>query len=120
MRTIMSPVFTGSKLRGLVQLLSECGEQINLHYAQKYKNQDDTVLKIDIMDISTRFTNDVIASAVFGIKVNSLTDPENEFYLAGSEIIKFPAWRFIMIMMLPTLSKVCIKFLQSCSVEKQA
>ena len=34
----------------------------------------------------TRFTNDAIATSAFGIEVDSLADPENEFYLMGKDL----------------------------------
>lgn len=52
------------------------------------KNNKD-ILKIDLKDIFTRFTNDVIASAAFGIEVDSLNNPKNKFYLMARTILNF-------------------------------
>lgn len=106
MRNILTPVFTGSKLRGLVQLISNCGEKTVNHLVEKLKEQNTKLLKIDIMDTTTRFTNDVIATSAFGIEVNSIKDPKNDFFMAGREIIRFPMWRFFMLFFFPALSKV--------------
>jgi cytochrome P450 family 9 len=37
-------------------------------------------------DTFTRYTNDVIATSAFGIKVDSLTDENNEFYTMGKKL----------------------------------
>ncbi|KAJ8955212.1 hypothetical protein NQ317_001065 [Molorchus minor] len=39
----------------------------------------------EMKNVFTRFGNDVIATAAFGISVNSLDKPNNEFYLMGKE-----------------------------------
>ncbi|XP_044731302.1 uncharacterized protein LOC123294248 [Chrysoperla carnea] len=106
MRNILTPVFTGSKLRGLVQLISNCGEQTVKYLTEKCKEQDNKLLKVDLLDMTTRFTNDVIATAAFGIEVNSIQNPNNEFFEAGREIIKFPAWRVLIMFFLPTIAKI--------------
>ncbi|XP_044727716.1 cytochrome P450 9e2-like [Chrysoperla carnea] len=106
MRTILSPVFTGSKLRGLCELISECGTQTMDHYSEMCRQKQNNVLKIDFLDACTRFTNDVIASVAFGIKVNSLTHPNNEFFNAGHEISKFATWRMFLIFKFPSLCKI--------------
>nr|UZE89951.1 cytochrome P450 CYP9GN2 [Chrysoperla zastrowi sillemi] len=106
MRNILTPVFTGSKLRGLVQLISNCGEKTVNHLVEELKEKNTKLLKIDIMDTTTRFTNDVIATSAFGIEVNSIKDPKNDFFMAGREIIRFPMWRFFMMFFLPAVSKI--------------
>nr|UZE89924.1 cytochrome P450 CYP9GM1 [Chrysoperla zastrowi sillemi] len=106
MRNILTPVFTGSKLRGLCELISECGTQTMDHYSEMCRQKQNNVLKIDFLDACTRFTNDVIASVAFGIKVNSLTHPNNEFFHAGHEISKFATWRMFLIFKFPSLCKI--------------
>nr|UZE89898.1 cytochrome P450 CYP9GN5 [Chrysoperla zastrowi sillemi]UZE89899.1 cytochrome P450 CYP9GN5 [Chrysoperla zastrowi sillemi]UZE89901.1 cytochrome P450 CYP9GN5 [Chrysoperla zastrowi sillemi] len=96
MRTILSPIFTGSKLRGMVDLVSECSEQTMDYYAQLIKQKSDKTVKVDILDATSRFTNDVIATSAFGIQVNSLADKTNVFFETGQEVSKFPFWRFVV------------------------
>jgi cytochrome P450 family 9 len=39
----------------------------------------------------TRYTNDVIATTAFGLGVDSLRQPTNEFYMMGQEATSFGA-----------------------------
>jgi cytochrome P450 family 9 len=60
-------------------------------------------------DAFTRYTNDVIASATFGLKVNSLEDPENEFYKTGKNATTFNGWilvKFFFFVALPSVARV--------------
>lgn len=56
------------------------------------------MVEIELKDSFTRFTNDVIATAAFGIKSDSLKDRDNEFYLMGKEATTFTTSRFIKMM----------------------
>ena len=44
---------------------------------------------IDMKDICTKYTNDVIATCAFGIKINSIKGPTNKFYIYGKEATNF-------------------------------
>lgn len=60
-------------------------------------------------DLFTRYANDVIASAAFGLKVDSLREPNNEFYVMTKEISLFrgiQALKFFGFTAFPKLMKV--------------
>lgn len=68
-------------------------------------------LELDFKDIFTRYTNDVIASSAFGIKVNSLKERDNEFYKMGKEASDFDGImmaKFFLLMTIPRVMKVSI------------
>ncbi|XP_011705770.1 PREDICTED: cytochrome P450 9e2-like, partial [Wasmannia auropunctata] len=44
---------------------------------------------MEMKDVFARYTNDVIATCVFGISVDSMKNPENEFYVYGKEATSF-------------------------------
>jgi len=44
---------------------------------------------VEMKDLFTRYTNDVIATAAFGIECDSLSNPKNEFYEMGKNITNF-------------------------------
>lgn len=71
MRATLSPMFTGSKMREMFELLIACAERTSSFLIQSAKDTNSSV--IDMKDLSTRFTNDVIASCAFGLEVISHT-----------------------------------------------
>ena len=54
------------------------------------------ILSLELKDLFTEFTNDVIATAAFGIPCNTLQNPDNEFYRVGKEFNKFSLLRLIV------------------------
>ncbi|XP_049818309.1 cytochrome P450 9e2-like isoform X2 [Aethina tumida] len=91
MRATLSPSFTSSKMKSMFTLISECANDF-VEYFKKNQNQD--IVTIEMKDTFTRFTNDVIATTAFGIKVDSLNDRTNEFYVMGKDMTNFRTlWR---------------------------
>jgi cytochrome P450 family 9 len=67
------------------------------------------ILAVEMKDLFTRYTNDVIATSAFGIQCDSLKSPKNEFYLMGKDVTNFQGVRaliFFGYMMSPKLMKV--------------
>lgn len=66
-------------------------------------------IDLDVRDLTTRFTNDVIASTAFSLEINSLEEKDNYFYgqaafLSGQSLwmnLKFAGFRLF-----PGLMKV--------------
>jgi len=66
-------------------------------------------LSLDLKDLFTKFTNDVIATAAFGIQCNTLQNPDNEFYRMGKDFNRFSILRLIVFIgytMIPKVMKV--------------
>jgi len=67
------------------------------------------LLAVEMKDLFTRYSNDVIATSAFGIGCDSLKNPKNEFYEMGRDITNFRGLRaliFFGYMMSPKLMKV--------------
>jgi len=67
------------------------------------------LLAVEMKDLFTRYTNDVIATSAFGIGCDSLKNPKNEFYEMGKDITNFRGFRsliFFGYLMSPKLMKV--------------
>ncbi|CAG9818063.1 unnamed protein product [Phaedon cochleariae] len=75
MRPLMSPSFTSGKIKTMFGLMSECAENMVNHF----KNKKESSIELDVLDATTRYTNDVIAKIAFGVSVDSLKNPNNEF-----------------------------------------
>ncbi|XP_077297741.1 cytochrome P450 9e2-like [Arctopsyche grandis] len=86
MRATVSPAFTSSKLRKMMSLVDETGKQIVDFYSSKMsesENKERGLIEVEMGDVFSRYTNDVIASTVYGVTVNSLIERHNEFYNMG-------------------------------------
>lgn len=107
MRATLSPAFTGSKMRQMFDLVVECGEDIVQHFLDQAKNGQQ--IHIEMKDFFSRYANDVIATCAFGIKVNSFSDRDNEFFVSGKKIMAFGGSKrlvnLFVLILLPRLAK---------------
>ncbi|XP_045448629.1 cytochrome P450 9e2-like [Melitaea cinxia] len=103
MRTTLSPAFTSSKMRKMMPFMTDISANI-IEYLQDHVNED-----IDVEDLMRRYTNDVIASAAFGLQVNSVKDKDNEFYKSGQNLFHFNVYQRFIFFMSATFPKVTKK-----------
>lgn len=105
MRATLSPIFTGSKMRQMFELVSEIGAQM----AEYFKNISDEERQLEFKEMFSRFTNDVIATAAFGIQVDSLKHKDNEFFMSAKTLMDFTgvmtSIRFMFLFMFPKVAK---------------
>ncbi|XP_018353988.1 PREDICTED: cytochrome P450 9e2-like [Trachymyrmex septentrionalis] len=90
-RSLLSPAFTSSKMKNMFKLMSECGANFGNYLAQLPPEQR----ILEMKDVFTRYTNDVIATCAFGVSVDSTKNPKNEFYIYGKEATVFGTTAFI-------------------------
>ena len=106
MRATLSPSFTSSKMKNLFCLIEECAR----NFTDVLSKKGDVVVDVELKEMFQRYGNDVIATAAFGIKCNSIEDLDNEFYLNGRRAFKFTGvWnniKFGFMSLLPKFSKV--------------
>ncbi|XP_003423800.1 cytochrome P450 9e2-like [Nasonia vitripennis] len=91
-RNLLSPAFTSSKMRTMFTLMSHCAKNFADQFVKKYRDEEN----IDMKDAFTRYTSDVIATCAFGIEVDSLKDPNNEFYLHGRRSTDFSGLKVML------------------------
>lgn len=107
MRATLSPAFTGSKMRLMFGLVSECADEIVNHFLNKAKNGEQ--INIEMKDFFSRYTSDIIASCAFGVKVNSFADQNNYFYASAKKLINFNSFamsiKFVIFLALPKLAQ---------------
>lgn len=102
MRTLLSPAFTSSKMKIMFSSMSECA--IDFTEFLSTANKGDT----DTKDVFSRYTNDVIATCAFGIKVNSMKNPNNKFYTYGKDAADFTGirlFKFLFFRSFPWLAR---------------
>lgn len=78
-----------------------------------YRNLEQKYVEVEMKDVFTRYTNDVIASTAFGLKVDSLEDKNNKFYLMGKKATNFSGIQFLKFLgygCMPSVMKVKLIF----------
>ncbi|XP_029170205.1 cytochrome P450 9e2-like [Nylanderia fulva] len=81
MRNTLSPSFTASKMKVMCGLVSKCADD----FIDYLVDHPELCVEVETKEIFRRYTTDVIATAAFGISVNSMKDQTNEFYMRGIE-----------------------------------
>ena len=108
MRATLSPSFTSSKMKMMFTLIDECADNFSSYFQDKAKSTDR--IEVDMKDIFTRFANDVIATAAFGIKCDSINNKDNEFFKMCGKLLKSSALRspikLIILGYFPKLARV--------------
>lgn len=91
----------------MYELMTQCAQNFTSYLEVKAKDPKNT---IDSKDLFTRYTNDVIATCAFGVSVDSLKSPNNEFYMMVRRGTSFDslemAARLIAFQISPTLMKL--------------
>ncbi|XP_049800337.1 cytochrome P450 9e2-like [Schistocerca nitens] len=130
MRTTLSPAFTTMKMKNMFMLMTEIGQQIIAYLGGQTADYEvsavkENLLTLDMKDFFTRVTNDVIATTAFGVKVDSLSEPQNSFYRMGRELtnIKLTAVGYLLspklmqLLGIPLLDRSATEFFRSMVIE---
>lgn len=96
MRATLSPAFTGSKMRQMFELVAECVDEVVNHFLKRIENGEK--VSVEMKDFFSRYTNDVIASCAFGLKINSFVDKDNDFFINGKSLMNFTGTKNILKM----------------------
>ncbi|XP_058453638.1 cytochrome P450 9e2-like [Malaya genurostris] len=79
-RTGLSPAFTGSKMKNMFVLLSNYADAAMQRLVEDAAGG---TLEREMKDLFQRLGNDVMTSISFGVEIDSVHDPENEFFVSG-------------------------------------
>lgn len=85
--------------------MDECAEQFVAYFV----NQNAESIEIELKEVFTKFTNDVIATTAFGFSCDSMKNPRNEFYKMGIDLTNFKGingLKFFLYSISPLLMKV--------------
>ena len=75
LRGKLSPTFTSGKMKQMCPMVVQVGEECSRVFSESLKQKED----VDLRELFSRFTTDVIGTCIFGLECNSLKDPEAEF-----------------------------------------
>lgn len=87
-------------------------EQCARQFCNHFMDQDSNKIDLELKDIFSRYANDVIASTAFGLKVDSLKEKNNEFYVMGKRMANFEdnsTLKFFLYDVLTTPMKVSLQ-----------
>ncbi|KAF3419784.1 hypothetical protein E2986_10986 [Frieseomelitta varia] len=78
-RNMLSPTFSSSKIKTMFRLMSECASRFAEHLSNLPEEKRETEMK----SLLTKYTNDMIASCVYSVSIDSIKEPNNVFYEYG-------------------------------------
>lgn len=85
-RAQMTPMFTSSKIRAMFILMTQVASRF-ADYLTKLPEKERS--ELELKSVITKYTNDVIASCVFGLDVDTIKDPDNALYVNGKKATNF-------------------------------
>jgi cytochrome P450 family 6 len=112
LRVKLTPTFTSGKMKMMFQTLVDCGQELGSILEESSHNQE----TIEIKDILSRYSTDIISSCAFGIESNSLKNPDAEFRQWGRKIFK-PTMKSSLIRTLSSLLPSSMKVLKLRSLD---
>ncbi|KAJ4426216.1 hypothetical protein ANN_27027 [Periplaneta americana] len=97
-----------NKLSRTTITCSKCHKSVCGRHNKRGEQTDDPtdILPLEMKDLSTKYTNDVIATSAFGIKCDTLANPNNDFYKMGKEFTKVTFLKFLIFTLYSLLPKV--------------
>lgn len=116
LRSKLTPTFTSSKLKSMFTTLLDCGKNLQSHLDSLLNKNE----LLDLREISVCHATNVIASIAFGIEVDSITNPENEFRACGRKMFEssfMNAIRLILNFIAPKMMSILRIKLLDDSVE---
>jgi cytochrome P450 family 9 len=87
----LSPAFTGSKMRHMMDFVSTIGHQTADSIKKDIVGGGESIF--EFKDFASKFTIDIIASCAFGIEINSFKNPTNDFFRIAKKVTNFTSFK---------------------------
>ncbi|XP_011054671.1 PREDICTED: cytochrome P450 9e2-like [Acromyrmex echinatior] len=101
-KNLLSPSFTSSKMKTMFTFISKHAAD----FAELMSTLPADKSDINMKDIFNRYTNDIIALCIYGMKIDSIRNPTNKFYICGKDITYMSAIRSIKYIFIRTFPKL--------------
>ncbi|XP_025207718.1 probable cytochrome P450 6a13 [Melanaphis sacchari] len=105
-RNKLSPAFTPGKLKSMYDQIKECSDLLMKNIDKKLMENNN---EVEVRDIISKYSIDVIGICAFGLKLNTISFDESEFHKYGRKLFA-PSLRFLFrelsLMITPTLLKI--------------
>jgi cytochrome P450 len=82
LRTTLTPAFSAGKMKIIFPLVLDIVEDLK-KYLEETKDTE-----FELKDLFARMTTNVVATCAFGIKIDALRNPDDEFRKVGREILE--------------------------------
>lgn len=105
LRSKLSPTFTSGKIKQMFGIMQNVANEM----VDYLKVNADTGDIVEIKEVVSRFTTDVIGTCAFGVECNSLKDPNAEFRVQGQkafDLTLFQLMKLFFATLFPNVSKL--------------
>ncbi|KAK7575859.1 hypothetical protein V9T40_012145 [Parthenolecanium corni] len=106
LRTKLITTFSTNKLKLMVSLMDRCAQIMDTLVEEKCGEES-----VDMKEIMSRFATDVIGYCIFGLKFNTLTEPESEYRIIGKKMFN-PNLKALIIGFLRVISPKTVALLK--------
>ncbi|KAG7212150.1 hypothetical protein KM043_012492 [Ampulex compressa] len=106
LRTKLTPIYTSGKLKKMYTLMLDVSNDLNTYLDSL--QLDGPGKEVEIKELLSKFTTDLIGTTAFGLQVNSLNNPDAEFRQSGRAVFECSFRRsldFVTIFLAPDLVK---------------
>lgn len=118
LRAKLTPTFTSGKMKLMHPTILDVASQFKDHLTDILEGQ---TKELELKDLFSRFTTDLIAKVAFGVECNSLKEPNNEFRRIGCKCVKpdtITIIKNLFVGMFPNVSKTLRIALMDAEVTK--
>lgn len=111
LRSKISPTFTSGKLKNMMPLVQRCCTDL----VENIRQQAQGDLAVDMKEIASGFTMDVISSTAFGLQVNSQKEKDNQFVKYARKAMRSDvnAIFFLICMTFPFMKEIMAKLFKT-------
>lgn len=106
----LAPVFSTARVRQKFEIFARASDDLSRSLRELQRSSDAADVVLDVRELLSRYTTDVIAGFAFGVRAHSLRQPECSFRRKCGAVLLLTWWRSIEFMALffaPEWMDVC-------------